>query len=115
MICMNCGMELEANEYHPIAFCALVKAGLNPLSVVLEAIGPLRDNMPGASPSKPCGWQYDESGEYWETDCGEAFVLLDGTPADNGMRFCCYCGKRLAVEETLPFRDLAAAEGEGDA
>ena len=31
-------MEIEGNEYHPHAFCVLVKAGLNPLSVVLEAV-----------------------------------------------------------------------------
>lgn len=47
MICMNCGMDLEDyNEYHPAAFCALVEAGFNPLTVMLEAIGQLRDSAP---------------------------------------------------------------------
>jgi len=38
MICQRCGMEVEPNEYHPYAFCVLVRAGLNPLTVVLEAV-----------------------------------------------------------------------------
>ena len=39
MKCNDCGYELESPvEYHPHAFCALVKAGYNPLTVVLDAI-----------------------------------------------------------------------------
>ena len=38
MKCNDCGHELESPaEYHPHAFCALVKAGYNPLAVVLDA------------------------------------------------------------------------------
>lgn len=43
-----------------------------------------------------CTWEYDDARDYWETSCGEAFQLVDGTPADNGMRFCPHCGHRLA-------------------
>lgn len=42
---------------------------------------------------KRCIWT--ETGEMWETTCGNAFVLNDGTPADNEMKFCCYCGGQL--------------------
>jgi len=39
MKCNDCGCELESPaEYHPHAFCVLVKAGYNPLTVVLDAI-----------------------------------------------------------------------------
>ena len=41
-----------------------------------------------------CAWREDEG--VWETDCGETFVLNDGTPYENGMRFCCFCGKGIA-------------------
>lgn len=30
------------------------------------------------------------------TDCGESFDITEGTPTENHMRFCCYCGKPLA-------------------
>ena len=47
-----------------------------------------------------CTWQQDgdsESGVYG-TSCRRYFSLEDGTPEDNKMSWCCYCGKRLAQE-----------------
>lgn len=43
-----------------------------------------------------CGWvQWDpfESDFTWGTECGEAWSLSEGTPAENGVRFCFCCGK----------------------
>ena len=40
-----------------------------------------------------CTWGYDDGDDYWETSCDGAFQLVDGTPADNGMKFCPYCGR----------------------
>lgn len=40
-----------------------------------------------------CRWV--ETEEYWKTSCGRAFVLNDGTPSENEMRFCAYCGEPL--------------------
>ena len=49
----------------------------------------------GVAP-KECPWvQEDDSSDTWDTGCGNRFVLNEGTPVDNGMRFCCYCGKAL--------------------
>lgn len=46
-----------------------------------------------------CVWtQEDEDSEYFETDCGHDFCLIDGLPEDNDMKFCCYCGKHLKFE-----------------
>jgi hypothetical protein len=47
-----------------------------------------------------CTWSQDEEG-CWSTDCNNCFTLVDGSPEDNGMKFCCYCGKRL---EEVPWR-----------
>ena len=41
-----------------------------------------------------CTWTEDEDGN-WFTDCDEAFCINNGTPVENGMKFCCYCGKKL--------------------
>lgn len=38
-----------------------------------------------------CVWQQNEDG-YYDTSCKGSFVLNDGTPLENYMRFCCYCG-----------------------
>ena len=47
-----------------------------------------------------CTWQQDgyvESSTY-RTSCGHYFNLENGTPADNKMAHCCYCGKKLVQE-----------------
>lgn len=44
---------------------------------------------------EPCEWKYDESYDMWETECGGAFTLLKGTPKDNLMKYCPYCGKQI--------------------
>ena len=47
-----------------------------------------------------CTWHQDgdsDSGVY-ATSCGRYFNLEDGTPEDNKMQWCCYCGKKLAQE-----------------
>ncbi len=46
-----------------------------------------------------CVWSYDDD-DFWKTDCGNAFVLNEGTPVENDMRFCPYCGGKL-VEHKL--------------
>ena len=35
----------------------------------------------------------------WETTCGNAFEINDGTPSENNMPYCCYCGGK--VEEDI--------------
>lgn len=46
-----------------------------------------------------CTWsQEDKDSDGWETDCGYNFEVYEGTPAENNMKFCCYCGKRLITE-----------------
>lgn len=50
--------------------------------------------------SETCTWHQDgdsDSGLYG-TSCRHYFNLEDGTPEDNRMQWCCYCGKKLAQE-----------------
>lgn len=42
-----------------------------------------------------CRWTHDEFTDSWDTDCGEKFQFTVGTPRENGMEFCCYCGRPL--------------------
>ena len=41
-----------------------------------------------------CVWSLDCEGN-WETSCEETFVLIDGTPSENRLNYCPYCGKPL--------------------
>ena len=46
--------------------------------------------------SNTCRWTQDEwDGDTYSTSCGDAFVFIDGTPEENGCKFCCHCGKPL--------------------
>ena len=47
-----------------------------------------------------CIWKYCRHADYLETGCGNAFQLTCGTPSENGMRFCPYCGEHLEEEAT---------------
>jgi len=44
---------------------------------------------------KKCKWKYAEAHSCWETGCGNVFVLIKGTPEDNDMKYCPYCGRPL--------------------
>lgn len=45
-----------------------------------------------------CTWSENEEGSY-DTSCGNCFVITDGSPLDNKMHFCCYCGKSLREQK----------------
>lgn len=46
---------------------------------------------------RTCDWrQEDVDSSVWATDCGGLFCINDGTPTENNMDFCCFCGKKLA-------------------
>lgn len=41
-----------------------------------------------------CVWHNDpETDNSWGTSCRHLFEIYDGTPTENSMTFCCYCGK----------------------
>jgi hypothetical protein len=42
-----------------------------------------------------CTWDEDEDGN-WDTTCDNKFTLGDGTPKQNSMHFCCFCGGALS-------------------
>jgi hypothetical protein len=66
--------------------------------LVLPASGdPL--NVEGIQPGAPirlrCCWTYDDELSAWDTECGECFVCEDGSPHENKMLFCSFCGGKL--------------------
>ena len=42
-----------------------------------------------------CKWEFDKWDEAYETDCGQYWVFTDGGPAENNVRFCHYCGRKV--------------------
>lgn len=39
---------------------------------------------------KRCEWEFD-SDRYYETECGNGFMFIDGSITDNDMKYCPYC------------------------
>jgi hypothetical protein len=60
--------------------------------------------------AQTCSWWIEDS-DYgsWETSCGHLFMLNDGSPYQNRMRWCCYCGKPLT--EGASAKTFAAVAG----
>ena len=45
---------------------------------------------------KECKWTMGNPDlDMWNTECGKAFTLNDGSPKDNEMKSCCFCGGKL--------------------
>ncbi len=42
-----------------------------------------------------CVWKYDDGDFKWDTACGEAWVFTEGSIAENNVRFCHKCGRRV--------------------
>jgi len=63
-----------------------------------------------------CSWAHKEDwdDDYWETSCDNAFVLLSGTPSDNGMKFCPYCGKVIMPVEEYTLKGISVLEDDDD-
>ena len=93
-------VALEALELHAKQYPHMVKG------YTLDATEELRAAL--AEPQQEsCVWaQADSDTDLWETSCGRSFRLDEGTPAENHMKWCCYCGKQL---DQHPWVDEEAA------
>lgn len=49
-------------------------------------------------PQEACAWTHDGEGIY-DSACGETFQFNAGGPTENSVKFCPYCGKRLALAD----------------
>lgn len=52
----------------------------------------------------PCVWTHKvhlgEDHNDWDTGCFERYTILEGTPTENKMKYCPYCGNE--IEEDKP-------------
>ena len=73
-------------------FPTIISAAMGATFILLESA--LSDRL------ATCKWtaEEDQDAGTWETECGEEFVITDGDPQLNGMKFCTYCGKKLKTQ-----------------
>jgi hypothetical protein len=88
------------NPEHPCMMCGAKTGGIyggRPVCFSHYADGTLKEWLlmhPQGLDEPSCTWTEEEDGPWW-TDCANVFALDDGDPAENGMQYCCFCGKRL--------------------
>ncbi len=97
----DCIKQLRAALVAAQAKCARLRKLLRDVSSWTEKGMPqtFREQIAAAQPGAPtcCKWKFDNESDAWETACGNMFVLGTGTPAQNEMRYCPYCGEALSV------------------
>jgi hypothetical protein len=50
-----------------------------------------------------CEW-HQRLDDNWQTSCGNTFVIYEGAPTENGMKYCPYCGaslQEIRMNETI--------------
>lgn len=91
----------------------LKRAALNAALSAVEA------RATAAEQERTCHWAQDndpDDGRYWDTQCGEAYMLIDGDFDENRHRYCPFCGGRIVqkLAALLSAGDPAPRRGDGD-
>jgi hypothetical protein len=55
---------------------------------------------------KQCVWAQDGEEDSWDTGCRKRFMINEGSPSENGMDYCCYCGGRLVEHPYAEEREI---------
>ena len=69
-------------------------------AAIIDELNNLRAALAQQEEPETCTWHQDgdsDSGVY-ATSCRRFFNLDDGTPEDNRLAWCCYCGRKLLQE-----------------
>lgn len=64
---------------------------------VLDELAALRAATRETEVKPACNWKYIRFYDNWETGCGNRFVIYNGTPGENDMCYCPYCGGKLTA------------------
>lgn len=72
-----------------------------PVVLTVENVGMLEafvEYLNEKQAEKTCEWKEDEDGA-WDTGCKNTAILIEGTPKENEMHFCWYCGGRIIEKQ----------------
>jgi hypothetical protein len=79
---------------------------------VIAIVSGLVARVKAAENQGNCTYREEEGSEFWQTDCGRAFVWEDGPPSQHGCIYCGHCGKPI-VEK--PFMEPVEKDGDEEA
>ena len=65
-----------------------------------EAIEIVKQGGASDSSDNVCEWKFeDEEANLYFTGCQQRQLIFEGTPKENGYRYCHYCGKKILCKE----------------
>jgi hypothetical protein len=107
--CKNCGGRLAYVRYGCATGEKFVWKHIGNRFTKPTCKKPELNSQEKTRPAAACVWSQDSAGSSWATGCGQLFELNEGTPKENRMGFCCYCGRTLNehpyVEDDAPTGD----------
>ena len=92
--------------------CVLVRTMQEFISVMEEFIKKYCVPKADALTGDVCHWKPEmmsDEDEAWRSDCGEVWSFFEGDPADNDVKFCQGCGRRVEIQ---PVSKALITEGE---
>ena len=78
-------------------------------------VGPFGDEIQPAGKMLTCEWRQGnlwDTPDVWDTECGEMFYFGDGKPCEDGIDYCCYCGKKIVRIDAKPDEEFVRADRE---
>ena len=81
------------NDHHSITWMEEIVDDQAPIGAILYALQDSVGRNVSFASEAVCNWHQDDDDGTWATDCGGVFVIIEGAPSDNEMKFCAYCGK----------------------
>jgi hypothetical protein len=108
-----CGREILPVEQEVLCpggcGCKVPKAAID--AVLAKRVTPTPSEAALLAARVACVWRYDPDG-YWQTECSDQFCITEGSPAENRMRYCHYCGRRIMTNTEAGVIDSATLEQE---
>lgn len=85
------------NDHHSIDWMEEIVDDQAPIGAILYALQDSVGRNVSFADASVCNWRQPTYGHsdanYWDTDCGKSWAITEGTPTENGMKFCHGCGK----------------------
>jgi hypothetical protein len=85
------------NDHHSITWMEEIVDDQAPIGAILYALRDGAGRNVSIFEEAVCNWRqptYDNfDANYWDADCGKSWAITEGTPTENGMKFCHGCGK----------------------
>ena len=97
------------NDHHSITWMEEIVDDQAPIGAILYALQDSVGRNVSFVDESVCNWRqptYDDAEcNAWQADCDQYWAITEGTPTENGMKFCHGCGKSIKVHSFVDSED----------